>query len=217
MARKNFPLHFLIPALLVLLPVLFQNAFSVQAAPRFALTTTPSLTATNTITETLTPLPTFTPTNTSTAISTLAATTTSMPTQTEISTLTSTAKPPSTPWVIPVVLTSTPPFTQGSTCAYVLRIFVYVDSNDDKLMSPREGAEWLEIIIMDQSYARLDSRYTQEGQAVFCLGGGQLGRTLRVEIPYLHQAQTVNISKNLSEDVEVWFRLNQPTLPLYLP
>jgi hypothetical protein len=136
-----------------------------------------------------------------------------MPTQTEISNPTSTTKPPSTPWVIPVDVISTP-LAQGS---YVLRIFVYVDSNDDKLMSPSEGAEWLEIILMDQSYARLDSRYTQEGQAVFCLAAGQLDRTLRVEIPYLHQAQTVNISRNLSEDVEVWFRLNQPTLPLYLP
>ena len=84
-------------------------------------------------------------------------------------------------------------------------------------MSPSEGAEGLEIVIMDQSYARLGSRYTKEGQAVFCLGGGQMGRTLRVDIPYLHQSQTVNISKNLDEDVEVWFRLEPPTLPLYLP
>ena len=84
-------------------------------------------------------------------------------------------------------------------------------------MSPSEGAEGLEIVIMDQSYARLGNRYTQEGQVVFCLGSGQLGETLHVEIPYLHQAQTVNISKSLSEDVEVWFRLDQPTLPLYLP
>lgn len=120
-------------------------------------------------------------------------------------------------------VTPTPPFSQsfagfgGSSCAYALRTFVYVDSNNDKLMSPSEGAEGLEIVIMDQSYARLGSRYTQEGQAVFCLGSGQLGRTLRVEIPYLHQAQTVNISKSLDEDVEVWFRLDQPTLPLYLP
>ena len=84
-------------------------------------------------------------------------------------------------------------------------------------MSPIEGAEGLEIVIMDQSYDQLGSRYTQAGQAVFCLGSGQMGRTLRVDIPYLHQSQTVNISKNLDQDVEVWFRLEQPTLPLYLP
>ena len=120
-------------------------------------------------------------------------------------------------------VTPTPHFSQGytgfggSNCTYALRTFVYVDSNQDKLMSPSEGAEGLEIVIMDQSYARLGSRYTKEGQAVFCLGGGQMGRTLRVDIPYLHQSQTVNISKNLDEDVEVWFRLEPPTLPLYLP
>ena len=121
-------------------------------------------------------------------------------------------------------VTPTPPFSQdysagfgGSNCVNALRTFVYVDSNQDKLMSPIEGAEGLEIVIMDQSYDQLGSRYTQAGQAVFCLGSGQMGRTLRVDIPYLHQSQTVNISKNLDQDVEVWFRLEQPTLPLYLP
>ena len=120
-------------------------------------------------------------------------------------------------------VTPTPHFSQGftgfggSNCTYALRTFVYVDSNQDNLMSPSEGAEGLESVIMDQSYARLGSRYTKEGQAVFCLGGGQMGRTLHVDIPYLHQSQTVNISKNLDEDVEVWFRLEPPTLPLYLP
>ena len=120
-------------------------------------------------------------------------------------------------------VTPTPHFSQGftgfggSNCTYALRTFVYVDSNQDNLMSPSEGAEGLESVIMDQSYARLGSRYTKEGQAVFCLGGGQMGRTLHVDIPYLHQSQTVNISKNLDKDFEVWFRLEPPTLPLYLP
>ena len=105
----------------------------------------------------------------------------------------------------------------GTSCLTGLRVFAYVDGNDDKLMSPNEGAEGLEIIFMDQSYARLGSRWTEEGQAVFCIGPGQFGRTLRVEIPYLHQAQTINIPKDMDEDVEVWFRLEQPLLPLYLP
>jgi len=105
----------------------------------------------------------------------------------------------------------------GTSCLTGLRVFAYVDGNDDKLMSPNEGAEGLEIVFMDQSYARLGSRWTEEGQAVFCIGPGQFGRTLRVEIPYLHQAQTINIPKDMDEDVEVWFRLEQPLLPLYLP
>jgi hypothetical protein len=209
-------------------------------------TATPTLTATNTPTQTRTPSLTFTPTNTSTADPTFIPTMTPTPTRTETPQETVTTDPPGTPWVVtvPVVIvqqeqnvkadsgsgslssyavTPTPSTSQsyagfgGSNCVNALRTFVYVDGNDDKLMSPNEGAEGLEIIIMDQSYARLGNPYTQEGQAIFCLGGGQLGRTLRVEIPYLHQTQTVNISKNLDEDVEVWFRLDQPTLPLYLP
>lgn len=211
-----------------------------------APTATPTLTATNTPTQTLTPSPTFTPTNTSTADPTSTSTMTPTPTQAEVPQETVTTEPPGTPWVVtvPVVIviqeqnveadsgsgslsalavTPTPSSSQnytgfgGANCVDALRTFVYVDSNDDKLMSPSEGAEGLEIIIMDQSYARLGNRYTEEGQAIFCLGSGQFGRTLRVEIPYLHQAQTVNISKNLDEDVEVWFHLEQPTLPLYLP
>jgi GNAT superfamily N-acetyltransferase len=207
-------------------------------------TATPTSTATNTPTNTPTTAPTLTPTMTPTSS---PATETYTPTAEPTASLEPTAtaeSPASTPWVItvPVVIveqrqdvsagtgslssyavTPTPPSFQnysgfgGSNCTYALRTFVYVDGNDDKLMSPNEGAEGLEIVIMDQSYARLGSRYTQEGQAIFCLGGGQLGRTLRVDIPYLHQSQTVNIPKNLDDDVEVWFRLENPTLPLYLP
>jgi hypothetical protein len=208
--------------------------------PTNTATATAAATATATFTATSTnqPTATYTYTASPTETGTLEPTATFTATATE--------EPPATPWVVtvPVVIviqeqnvevssgsgslssqavTPTPPFSQGfagfggSTCTYALRTFVYVDSNDDKLMSPSEGAEGLEIVIMDQSYARLGNRYTQEGQVVFCLGSGQLGETLHVEIPYLHQAQTVNISKSLSEDVEVWFRLDQPTLPLYLP
>jgi len=46
---------------------------------------------------------------------------------------------------------------------------------------------------------------------------GLYGETLQVQLPYLHQAQQIQIPKNINKDVEVWFRLKQPTLPLYLP
>jgi len=119
-------------------------------------------------------------------------------------------------------MTPTPPVAPyygygGGSCNFALRTFVYVDDNDDKLMSPDEGADGLEAVIMDQSYARLGSRYTKEGQAVFCLYPSLYGRTLRVELPYLHQAQDVQIPGNLDKDIEVWFRLEPPTLPIYLP
>ena len=107
--------------------------------------------------------------------------------------------------------------TGGAACYYALRSFVYVDSNDDKLMSPNEGAQNLEIVFMDTAYIRLGVRYTDEGQAVFCLNPALAGQLLHVDIPYLHQSQTVNIPKNLDQDVEAWFRLEPPTLPIYLP
>jgi len=197
-------------------------------------TNTPTQTATNTAVPTATATGTNVPTETPTA----TATYTPVPTATE--------EPPITPIVmtVPVVIviqeqtynggssgslsqyavTPTPPSFSGysngiggENCLDGLRVFAYVDGNEDNLMSPNEGAEGLEIVFMDQSYARLGSRWTQEGQAVFCVGPGQFGRTLRVEIPYLHLAQTITIPKGMDEDVEVWFRLEQPLLPLYLP
>ena len=206
-------------------------------------TFTATATSTNISTATSTASLTVTSTNLP-STATFTATNTNIPPTATFTATATEVRPLATPWVItvPVVIviqeqnvevngnlssyamTPTPPFPQnhttgfgGSNCINALRTFVYVDSNEDKLMSPSEGAEGLEIVIMDQSYARLGSRYTQEGQAVFCLGSGQMGRTLRVDIPYLHQSQTVNISKNLDQDVEVWFRLEPPTLPLYLP
>ena len=120
-------------------------------------------------------------------------------------------------------VTPTPPVSMayagygGGGCNYALRTFAYVDENGDQLMSPTEGAEGLEVVFMESTYDRLGSRYTKEGQAVFCLYPGLYGKTVRVEIPYLHKAQDVQIPKSLNKDIEAWFRLEQPILPLYLP
>lgn len=198
-----------------------------------APTNTATFTATHTATFTATSTGTLVPTNTAT--STLESTATFEPTATDM--------PPGTPIIVPVVIvmqeqnvsvsggsgsgslssyavTPTPQssaYYRGGSCNYALRTFVYVDENEDKLMSPTEGAEGLEIVFMEASYDRLGSRYTKEGQAVFCLFPSLYGRTLRVESPYLHLAQDVLIPRNLDQDVEVWFRLDRPTLPLYLP
>ena len=211
--------------------------------PTPTATYTPSPTSTGTLVPTNTATPTLTPSPTTTG--TLAPTQTAEPTSTATYTPVPT-EPPSTPIImtVPVIVviqeqnvetsgsglsdyavTPTPPSLSmgysngigGTSCLNGLRVFAYVDGNEDQLMSPNEGAEGLEIVFMDQSYARLGSRWTKEGQAVFCLGPGQFGRTLRVDIPYLHLSQSVNIPKALDEDVEVWFRLEQPDLPLYLP
>jgi hypothetical protein len=207
-------------------------------------TSTPTSTATFTATATSTAEPTSTPTFTFTPspTGTTEPTATFTPTATEISEPTQTPWVVTVPVVIVMqdqtvnsggsgsgtlstyAVTPTPPSFQnyaggagGMSCRYALRTFAYVDGNDDKLMSPNEGAENLEIVFMDTAYSRLGSRYTQAGQAVFCLNPAFFGQMLHVDIPYLHQSQTVNIPKSLDADVEVWFRLEQPTLPLYLP
>jgi len=212
----------------------FTNTPTMTFTPTATSTGTPPPTATFTNTPTMT----FTPTTTSTG--TLSPTST--PTMTPSPT--ATEKPAGTPWVVtvPVVIviqeqnvttggggtlseyavSPTPPVSSvygvgGTGCNYALRTFAYVDENDDKLMSPAEGAEGLEIVFMNASYDRLGNRYTKDGQAVFCLNPSVYGKTVRVEIPYLHQAQDVNIPGNLGEDVEVWFPLEPPTLPLFLP
>ena len=215
--------------------------------PTSTFTNTPTNTATFTPTSTGTTPPTSTATFTATHTATFTATSTGtlVPTNTATATLEprATDRPPGTPWIVPVVIvmqeqnvqvsggsgtgslssyavTPTPQssaYYRGGSCNYALRTFVYVDENEDKLMSPTEGAEGLEIVFMEASYDRLGSRYTKEGQAVFCLFPSLYGRSLRVESPYLHLAQDVQIPRNLDQDVEVWFRLDRPTLPLYLP
>jgi hypothetical protein len=219
------------------------NYVTPTATPTF--TFTPTATSTGTFVPTSTP--TFTPTFTATATGTTIPTNTPTQTATLEPTATKEPPGTPWVVTVPVVIviqeqnvevssgggggggtlssyavTPTPPTSPylgygGGGCTYALRTFAYVDENDDKLMSPAEGAEGLEIIFMEASYDRLGSRYTKEGQAVFCLHPGLYGKTLRVEIPYLHQAQDVQVPKNTDKDIEVWFRLEPPTLPLYLP
>ena len=206
------------------------------ATPTATSTSTPTLTPSPTATSTLTPLPTKTgqPTSTLTPVWTATAT--------QFNGATETPWVITVPVVIEIrqeqdvtaggsggsgslssyAVTPTPPFSVGyggamTNCNYALRTFVYVDENNDQLMSPTEGAEGVEVILMNSGYDRLGNRYTKEGQAVFCLNSSLYGKTVQVEIPYLHLAQDVSISANLDQDVEVWFRLKPPTLPLYLP
>ena len=119
-------------------------------------------------------------------------------------------------------VTPTPPHISayawlGGSCNYALRVLVYVDENGDHLMSPQEGADYLEVLFMEGDFDRLGSRYTKDGIATFCIHPGLYGERLLVQLPYLHKAQEITIPSSLSEDVEVWFKLDQPELPLYLP
>ena len=100
---------------------------------------------------------------------------------------------------------------------YNLRVRVYVDYNEDKLMSPSEGVTGLQIFLLDQSYSSLGNTYTQDGHAVFYLSPIQYGRTLYIDIPYLQQMEAVQVPNEPTNDLEVWFAGVAPELPLFLP
>jgi hypothetical protein len=105
-----------------------------------------------------------------------------------------------------------------ATCGgHYVNVRVYVDENKDRMMSPAEGISGLQVFFLDQSYARLGSLYTVDGQATFCIPQTQYGRTLFVDIPYLQQFGTLQIPESPSGDLELWFPGEPPVLPLFLP
>jgi hypothetical protein len=106
----------------------------------------------------------------------------------------------------------------GVSCGgYYLRVLVFVDDNNDSMMSPAEGITGLQIFFLDQTYARLGSAYTTDGQAAFCIPPTQYGRLIYVDIPYLQQFNSIQIPESPDKDLEIWFPGEPPTLPLYLP
>jgi len=100
---------------------------------------------------------------------------------------------------------------------YNVRVRVYVDYNEDKLMSPAEGVTDLQVFLLDRSYASLGKTYTQDGHAVFCLSPVQYGRTVYIDIPYLQQMEALQVPNEPTGDLEVWFAGKPPKLPLFLP
>ncbi len=100
---------------------------------------------------------------------------------------------------------------------YYIRVHVYVDDNQDKLMSPAEGITGLQLFLLDQTYARLGTQYSLAGQVVFCIPPAQYGKPVYIDIPYLQQFKSVQIPEPPEQDLEVWFPLQPPLLPLYLP
>jgi hypothetical protein len=106
----------------------------------------------------------------------------------------------------------------GLSCGgYYIRARVYVDDNQDKLMSPAEGVTGLQVFFLDQTYARLGSTYTQEGKAEFCIPVTHYGKTILIDIPYLQLFSSVQIPEQPNQDLEIWFPGQAPTLPLFLP
>ncbi|MBV5322696.1 MAG: hypothetical protein JZU60_02540 [Ilumatobacteraceae bacterium] len=100
---------------------------------------------------------------------------------------------------------------------YYIRVRVYVDDNQDKLMAPAEGISGLQVFLLDQTYARLGSAYSVEGQIAFCIPPAQYGKPVYIDIPYLQQFRSVQIPEQPERDLEIWFPGEPPILPVYLP
>jgi hypothetical protein len=100
---------------------------------------------------------------------------------------------------------------------YYIRARVFVDDNQDKLMSPAEGVTALQIFLLDQTYARLGSAHTLDGHAAFCIPPVQYGKPVYIDIPYLQLFKSVQIPEQPDQDLEIWFPGEPPILPLYLP
>ncbi len=106
----------------------------------------------------------------------------------------------------------------GMSCGgYYIRTRVYVDDNQDKMMSPAEGITGLQVFFLDQTYARLGTVYTTDGKAEFCIPVTHYGKSLLIDIPYLQLFGTVQIPDQPNQDLEIWFPGETPTLPLFLP
>jgi hypothetical protein len=106
----------------------------------------------------------------------------------------------------------------GLSCGgYYIRVRVYVDDNQDKLMSPAEGISGLQIFFLDQTYARLGSTYSMEGKAEFCIPVTHYGKTILIDIPYLQLFGSLQVPDQPNQDLEIWFPGEAPTLPLFLP
>ena len=106
----------------------------------------------------------------------------------------------------------------GLSCGgYYIRARVYVDDNQDKMMSPAEGITGLQVFFMDQTYARLGSTYSLDGKAEFCIPVTQYGKSVLIDIPYLQLFGTLQIPDQPNQDLEIWFPGEPPVLPLFLP
>jgi hypothetical protein len=102
-----------------------------------------------------------------------------------------------------------------------LNVYVYVDGNNNSMMAAQgEGVNGLPINFLDTSYGQVGQSFTVNGKASFCVPSYLKGQTLRVDIPYLQRTGVMQASQdstNKNQPLEMWFRLEPPTLPLYIP
>lgn len=121
-------------------------------------------------------------------------------------------------------------------CAAYLRVLSYIDTNTDNIMALNgEGIESVEANLVDADYNVLEVLAMENGVAKFCVPISQAGQTVYVDIPYLLRSGSVQIPKQQTQQqssnpfgttnttavsvqtLELFFKLDAPTLPLALP
>jgi len=98
-----------------------------------------------------------------------------------------------------------------------LYVRVFVDYNGDEYMSPYEGVSNLQVFVLSNTYDRLGYTWTLDGQGLFCLTPTQYNTRVYLDLPYLQKFGAVDVPEAPQGFLEVWFRMDAPVLPLFLP
>jgi hypothetical protein len=83
-----------------------------------------------------------------------------------------------------------------------------------------EGVTALQVNFLDAAYGKVGQAYSINGKAAFCVPDYLRGQTLRVDLPYLQRTGTLQAPQERDADtppLEMWFRLEPPSLPLFIP
>jgi len=118
---------------------------------------------------------------------------------------------PTTTW------TRTPEAAHVCDAPYRIRVYVYVDTNRDNAMSPDEMVQWMQVYLLDRTYAMVDNGYTRSWGVSFCMGYPYYGQRVYIYVPYLLLIRTVDIPESPQRDEEVYVAVPAPVLPIYLP
>jgi hypothetical protein len=116
----------------------------------------------------------------------------------------------------------------GSSCFAWIRVLVFVDSDRDGMIAPQgEGVEAVTVQLLDPDLNVVRAAKTRNGVVRFCAPPDLAGKKVYVTVPYLVRTQSVTIPTRQdqwnpngnaqSTTLEVAFRLEPPTLPVYIP
>ena len=118
-------------------------------------------------------------------------------------------------------------------CSAYLRVLAYVDTNSDNIMALQgEGVSGVGVNLADADYNVISELGMENGIVKFCIPDYLAGQIVYVDIPYLLRSGSIQAprAQNSSSNpfgsstsgtglqtLELFFKLDAPTLPLALP